>query len=123
MVRQSILRFLKLTFYTSILFINCSFAVAQKTETPQLDMTVNRGVIKPISLAVFIILEAISPLLATRRDLKVLISLIPNSHTNKAFFSLKMLIDPPWPPHRACIRQIYWLQTLRGLLNSNLVRN
>ena len=35
-----------------MLLINLSFAFAQKTVAPQLDMTVNRGVIKPISLAV-----------------------------------------------------------------------
>ena len=52
MVRQSVLKFLKIISFTSILFINVSFVVAQKNEAPFLDMTVNRGVIKPISLAV-----------------------------------------------------------------------
>ena len=35
-----------------MLLINFSFVAAQKNDAPQLDMTVNRGVIKPISLAV-----------------------------------------------------------------------
>ena len=52
MVKQSVLKYLKLTFFTGMLLINLSFAFAQKTVAPQLDMTVNRGVIKPISLAV-----------------------------------------------------------------------
>ena len=52
MVRHSVLKLLKIFSFTSILFINFSFVVAQKNEAPQLDMTVNRGVIKPISLAV-----------------------------------------------------------------------
>ena len=52
MVKQSVLKYLKLTFFVGMLLINLSFAFAQKTVAPQLDMTVNRGVIKPISLAV-----------------------------------------------------------------------
>ena len=52
MVKQSVLKSLKLIFFIGILLINLSFAFAQKTVAPQLDMTVNRGVIKPISLAV-----------------------------------------------------------------------
>ena len=52
MVKQSVLQSLKLIFFIGILLINLSFAFAQKTVAPQLDMTVNRGVIKPISLAV-----------------------------------------------------------------------
>ena len=52
MVKQSVLKSLKLIFFTGMLLINLSFAFAQKTVAPQLDMTVNRGVIKPISLAV-----------------------------------------------------------------------
>ena len=52
MVRQSVLQSLKLIFFIGMLLINLSFAFAQKTVAPQLDMTVNRGVIKPISLAV-----------------------------------------------------------------------
>ena len=52
MVKQSALKSLKLIFFIGMLLINLSFAFAQKTVAPQLDMTVNRGVIKPISLAV-----------------------------------------------------------------------
>ena len=52
MVRHTVLKFLKIISFTSILFINFSFVAAQKNDAPQLDMTVNRGVIKPISLAV-----------------------------------------------------------------------
>ena len=52
MVRHSVLKLLKIFSLTSILFINFSFVAAQKNDAPQLDMTVNRGVIKPISLAV-----------------------------------------------------------------------
>ena len=52
MVKQSVLKSLKLIFFIGMLLINLSFAFAQKTLAPQLDMTVNRGVIKPISLAV-----------------------------------------------------------------------
>ena len=52
MVKQSILKFLKIIFLTSILFIKFSFVAAQKNEARQLDVTVNRGVIKPISLAI-----------------------------------------------------------------------
>ncbi len=52
MVKQSVLKSLKLIFFTGMLLINLSFAFAQKTVAPQLNMTVNRGVIKPISLAV-----------------------------------------------------------------------
>ena len=52
MVKQSVLKSLKLIFFIVMLLINLSFAFAQKTVAPQLDMTVNRGVIKPISLAV-----------------------------------------------------------------------
>ena len=52
MVKQSVLKSLKLLFFIGMLLINLSFAFAQKTVAPQLDMTVNRGVIKPISLAV-----------------------------------------------------------------------
>ena len=52
MVKQSVLKSLKLIFFVGMLLINLSFAFAQKTVAPQLDMTVNRGVIKPISLAV-----------------------------------------------------------------------
>ena len=52
MVRHSVLKFLKIISFTSILFINFSFVAAQKNEAPQFNMTVNRGVIKPISLAV-----------------------------------------------------------------------
>ena len=52
MVNQSALKSLKLIFFIGMLLINLSFAFAQKTVAPQLDMTVNRGVIKPISLAV-----------------------------------------------------------------------
>ena len=52
MVKQSVLKPLKLIFFIGMLLINLSFAFAQKTVAPQLDMTVNRGVIKPISLAV-----------------------------------------------------------------------
>ncbi len=52
MVRHSVLKLLKIFSLTSVLFINFSFVAAQKNDTPQLDMTVNRGVIKPISLAV-----------------------------------------------------------------------
>ena len=52
MVKQSVLKSLKLIFFIGMLFNNLSFAFAQKTVAPQLDMTVNRGVIKPISLAV-----------------------------------------------------------------------
>ena len=52
MVKQSSLKSLKLIFFIGMLLINLSFAFAQKTVAPQLDMTVNRGVIKPISLAV-----------------------------------------------------------------------
>jgi TolB protein len=52
MVRYSIFKFLKIISFTSILLINFSFVAAQKSDAPQLDMTVNRGVIKPISLAV-----------------------------------------------------------------------
>ena len=52
MVKQSVLKSLKTFFFIGMLLINLSFAFAQKTVAPQLDMTVNRGVIKPISLAV-----------------------------------------------------------------------
>ena len=52
MVKESVLKFHKLIFFIGKLLINFSFAFAQKTVAPQLDMTVNRGVIKPISLAV-----------------------------------------------------------------------
>ena len=52
MVKQSVLKSLKLISFISMLLINLSFAFAQKIVAPQLDMTVNRGVIKPISLAV-----------------------------------------------------------------------
>ncbi len=52
MVKQSVSKSLKLIFFIGMLLINLSFAFAQKTVAPQLDMTVNRGVIKPISLAV-----------------------------------------------------------------------
>ena len=52
MVRYSVLKLLMIFSFTSILSINFSFVAAQKNEAPQLDMTVNRGVIKPISLAV-----------------------------------------------------------------------
>ena len=52
MDKQSVLKSLKLIFFIGMLLINLSFAFAQKTVAPQLDMTVNRGVIKPISLAV-----------------------------------------------------------------------
>jgi TolB protein len=52
MVKQNVLKSLKIVFFTGMLLINFSFAVAQKNVAPQLDMTVNRGVIKPISLAV-----------------------------------------------------------------------
>ena len=52
MVKQNVLKSLKIVFFTVMLLINFSFAVAQKNVAPQLDMTVNRGVIKPISLAV-----------------------------------------------------------------------
>ena len=52
MVRHSVLKFLKIISITSILLISHSFVAAQKNDAPQLDMTVNRGVIKPISLAV-----------------------------------------------------------------------
>ena len=52
MVKKSALKSLKIFLFTSILLLNFSFVVAQKNETPQLDMTVNRGVIKPISLAI-----------------------------------------------------------------------
>ena len=52
MVKQSILKHLKLIFLIGVLLINFSFAFAQKNVAPQLDMTVNRGVIKPISLAI-----------------------------------------------------------------------
>ena len=52
MVKQSILKHLKLIFFIGVLLINFSFAFAQKNVAPQLDMTVNRGVIKPISLAI-----------------------------------------------------------------------
>ena len=52
MVKQSVLKSLKLIFFIGMLLFNLSFAFAQKTLAPQLDMTVNRGVIKPISLAV-----------------------------------------------------------------------
>ena len=52
MVKQNVLKSLKIIFFTGMLLINFSFAVAQKNVAPQLDMTVNRGVIKPISLAV-----------------------------------------------------------------------
>ncbi len=52
MVNHIVLNFLKIISFTSILFINSSFVAAQKNDAPQLDMTVNRGVIKPISLAV-----------------------------------------------------------------------
>ena len=52
MVKKSALKSLKIFLFTSILLINFSFVVAQKIEAPQLDMTVNRGVIKPISLAI-----------------------------------------------------------------------
>ena len=50
-------KFLKIIFLTSILYTNFSLVVAQKNETPQLDVTVNRGVIKPISLAVPIFIK------------------------------------------------------------------
>ena len=52
MVRHSFIKLLKIFSFTSILFINFSFVAAQKNDAPQLDMTVNKGVIKPISLAV-----------------------------------------------------------------------
>ena len=52
MVNMSVSKFLKVFLFTSILLIQFSFVVAQKNEAPQLDMTVNRGVIKPISLAI-----------------------------------------------------------------------
>ena len=52
MVKQNVLKSLKIVFFTGMLLINFSFAVAQSNVAPQLDMTVNRGVIKPISLAV-----------------------------------------------------------------------
>ena len=52
MVKQSVLKSLKLIFFIGMLLLDLSFAFAQKTVAPQLDMTVNRGVIKPISLAV-----------------------------------------------------------------------
>jgi len=52
MVRHCVLKFLKIISITSILLISHSFVAAQKNDAPQLDMTVNRGVIKPISLAV-----------------------------------------------------------------------
>ena len=52
MVKMIASKSLKVFLFTSILLINFSFVVAQKIEAPQLDMTVNRGVIKPISLAI-----------------------------------------------------------------------
>ena len=52
MVKKSLLKSLNIILFTNIIFINFSFVVAQKNEAPQLDMTVNRGVIKPISLAI-----------------------------------------------------------------------
>ena len=52
MVKQSILKFFGFVFFLWSIFINPNFLVAQKNDTPQLKMTVNRGVIKPISLAV-----------------------------------------------------------------------
>ncbi len=52
MVRYCVLKFLNFISITSILLISHSFVAAQKNDAPQLDMTVNRGVIKPISLAV-----------------------------------------------------------------------
>ncbi len=52
MARQTAVKFLKLIFFTIFLSVNYSSAVAQKNEAPQLDMTVKKGVIKPISLAV-----------------------------------------------------------------------
>ena len=52
MVRHSVIKFLKIISITSIFLINHSLVAAQKNDAPQLDMTVNRGVIKPISLAV-----------------------------------------------------------------------
>ena len=52
MVKMSASKSLKVFLFTGILLINFSFVVAQKIEAPQLDMTVNRGVIKPISLAI-----------------------------------------------------------------------
>ncbi len=52
MVRHSVIKFLKIISITSIFLINHSLVAAQKNYAPQLDMTVNRGVIKPISLAV-----------------------------------------------------------------------
>ena len=52
MVNQSVLKFLKIIFLTSVLFTNFSIVVGQKKEAPQLDVTVNKGVIKPISLAI-----------------------------------------------------------------------
>ena len=48
MGKQSVLKFLKVISLTSILFTNISIVVAQKKEAPKLDVTVNRGVIKPI---------------------------------------------------------------------------
>ena len=52
MVRHSVIKFLKIISITSIFLINHSLVAAQKNDAPQLDMTVNRGVIKPLSLAV-----------------------------------------------------------------------
>ena len=52
MVEQSILKFLKIIFLTSFFFTCFDIVVAQKKDAPQLDVTVNKGVIKPISLAI-----------------------------------------------------------------------
>jgi TolB protein len=52
MVKQSALNFLIVFFLFVTILLNFNFLFAKETTAPQLKMTVNRGVIKPISLAV-----------------------------------------------------------------------
>ena len=53
MVKQVFTRIIKLSIFISIIvFIEFGVVIAQDNEAPKLDMTVNRGVIKPISLAI-----------------------------------------------------------------------
>ena len=53
MVKQFFTRIIKLSIFISIIvFVKFGVVIAQNNEAPKLDMTVNRGVIKPISLAI-----------------------------------------------------------------------
>ena len=50
MVKQFFTRIIKLSIFISVIvFVKFGVVIAQDNEAPKLDMTVNRGVIKPIS--------------------------------------------------------------------------